>query len=196
MPKEKILVVEDEGIVVLHIKKTLEGLGFVVAGIASSGDDAIIKAEDIRPDLVLMDIFLKGPIDGIDAAEKIRDLLNIPVIFLTAHADDATLRRARVAEPFGYIVKPFKERDLNIAIEFALYKSRVEAERKSLVLKLQTALEQVKTLSGFLPICASCKKIRDDKGFWTQIEQYIKEHSDAEFTHSVCPECAPKWLQK
>lgn len=128
MANEKILIVEDEGIVILHIKKALESLGYKVAGIASSGEDAVVKASESKPDLVLMDIVLKGKGEGIEAAEKIRNLLNIPVIYLTAHADESTLERAKVSEPFGYIVKPLRERDLRIAIEFAMYKAKTEAE--------------------------------------------------------------------
>jgi len=195
LANEKILIVEDEGIVSLHIKKTLEDLGYVVSDIAGSGEDAIIKAMENRPDLVLMDIVLQGIVDGIDAAEKIRALFNIPVIYLTAHADESTLQRAKLTAPFGYIVKPFKERDLHIAIEFALYKAKMGAEKNHLVLRLQDALAKVKTLSGMLPICASCKKVRDDQGYWNQIEQYLKEHSDVEFTHSLCPTCAKKYLR-
>lgn len=192
MASAKILVVEDEGIVVLHIKNTLERLGYEVAGIAATGEDAIMKAMEDRPDLVLMDIVLKGPVDGIDAAEKIRAIFSIPVIYLTAHADEMTLKRAMATEPFGYIVKPFRKRDLYIAIEFALYKSRAEAERTTLVQELKDARSHIKTLSGMLPICASCKKIRDDKGYWNQIEKYITEHTEALFSHGLCPDCLKK----
>ena len=195
MSNEKILIVEDEGIVILHIRKALENLGYTVAGIANYGDDAIVKATEIRPDLVLMDIVLKGVVDGIDAAEKIHAILNIPVIYLTAHADESTLQRAKVTEPFGYIVKPFRERDLQIAIEFALYKSRMEAERNLLINRLQEALVHVRTLSGMLPICSYCKKIRDDKGYWNQLETYLSEHSGTEFTHGICPDCAAKVIK-
>lgn len=192
MASEKILVVEDEGIVLLHIKKTLERLGYIVSGIAATGEDAIMRALEDRPDLVLMDVVLRGAADGIDAAEKIRALFAIPIIYLTAHADETTLQRAKVTEPFGYIVKPFKERDLFISIEFALYKSRAEAERTALTRQLQEALSNVGTLNGLLPICASCKKVRDDKGYWNQIEQYMKKHAGVEFSHSICPDCAKK----
>lgn len=124
LANEKILIVEDEGIVSLHIKRTLEGLGYAVSGIACSAEDAIMKAMEDRPDLILMDIVLQGIVDGIDAAEKIRALFNIPVIYLTAHADESTLQRAKMSGPSGYIVKPFKERDLHIAVEFALCKAK------------------------------------------------------------------------
>jgi CheY-like chemotaxis protein len=195
LAKARILIVEDEGIVSLHIKQALENLGYEVAGVTNSGDEAIIKATEIRPDLVLMDIVLKGAVDGIDAAEKIRAIVNIPVVYLTAHADEATLKRAKTTAPFGYIVKPFRERDLHIAIEFAIYKSKMEVERNHLVVRLQEALAKIRTLSGLLPICSSCKKIRDDKGYWNQIEVYLRDHADVEFTHSICPVCAKKYLQ-
>jgi CheY-like chemotaxis protein len=196
LSNEKILIVEDEGIVILHIRKALENLGYVVAGIANHGDDAVVKAKELRPDLVLMDIVLKGEVDGIDAAGKIQASLNIPVIYLTAHADKNTLQRAKVTGPFGYIVKPFRERDLHIAIEFALYKSRMEDERNLLVHRLQDALEHVRTLSGMLPICSYCKKIRDDKGYWNQLEAYLIEHTNTEFTHGICPDCAAKVMKE
>ncbi len=192
MANERILIVEDESIVLLHIKKTLEGLGYTVAAMATSGEDAILKAMADRPDLVLMDIVLKGEVDGIEAAEKIRSLFHIPVIYLTAHADEATLQRARVTEPFGYIVKPFRERDLHIAIQFALYKAKAEAEREVLIRRLQDALAEVRTLSGLIPICASCKKIRNDEGYWDQVEFYISSRTDAKFSHGLCPQCAKK----
>jgi CheY-like chemotaxis protein len=194
LANEKILIVEDEEIVVLDIKSALERLGYVVADTANSGDAAIEKTMEVRPDLVLMDIVLKGELDGIDAAEKITALFNIPVIYLTAHTDEATLKRAKVSGPFGYIVKPFRERDLHIAIEFALYKSSVEREKTLLIHRLQDALARVKTLKRLLPICSVCKKIRDDKGYWNQIELYLKNNSDAEFTHSYCPDCAARLI--
>ena len=151
MEQVKILVVEDEGIVILHIKRALEGLGYVVAGLATSGEDAITKAREIRPDLVLMDIILKGEMDGIRAAEKIRELFNMPVIYLTAHADESTLERAKVTGPFGYIVKPFRERDLHISIEFALYKARAEEElrreRANLEMQVQERTSELKKIN-------------------------------------------------
>jgi CheY-like chemotaxis protein len=195
LANEKILIVEDEEIVVLDIRSALVSSGYQVAATANTGDDAITKAMEVRPDLVLMDIVLKGALDGVDAAEKIRALFNIPVIYLTAHTDEATLRRAKLSQPFGYIVKPFRERDLYITIEFALYRSKMERERNSLISQLRDALDRVKTLSGLLPICAACKKIRDDRGYWKQIELYLKEHCEAEFTHSYCPDCARKIIQ-
>jgi PAS domain S-box-containing protein len=126
MTTARILIVEDESIVALDIKSRLLSLGYDVLGIAPSGEQAVQKAAATCPDLVLMDIKLKGEMDGIEAAEQIHARFNIPVVYLTAFADDATLQRAKVAEPFGYIIKPFEERELHTTIEMALYKSRME----------------------------------------------------------------------
>lgn len=132
MMNETILIVEDEIIVAEDIKRSLQNLGFSITSIVSSGEEAIKIAKEKNPDLVLMDIVLKGKIDGIMAAEQIRTKFEIPVVFLTAYADDKTLKRAKVTEPFGYIIKPFKEKELQISIEFSLYKHKMETQFKEL----------------------------------------------------------------
>ena len=126
MEKSKILVVEDENIVALDIKNRLKKLGYSVPSIASTGEEAVKKAEITAADLVLMDIMLKGDMDGIEAAENIREQYNIPVIYLTAYADDKILERAKLTQPYGYISKPFKEKDLRTNIEMALHKHKME----------------------------------------------------------------------
>jgi len=126
MENAKILVVEDENVVALEIKKRLTRLGYVVPSVAASGKEAINKARGFLPDLVLMDIRLKGEMDGIEAAQEIRTDLGIPVIYLTAHSDDETLKRAKQTEPYGYVLKPFEEEDLRAVIEMALYRYQKE----------------------------------------------------------------------
>jgi PAS domain S-box-containing protein len=121
-----ILIVEDEGIVARNLDQRLTGLGYAVVGVTAFGEQAVSMARTNRPDLVLMDIRLRGEMDGIAAAEQIHQELQLPVVYLTAYADEDTLRRARVTEPFGYILKPFQERELRTAIEIALYKHRAE----------------------------------------------------------------------
>lgn len=123
----KILVVEDERIIALNVRESLESLGYLVPAIADSGEKAIEKAIQFRPDLVLMDIRLKGNIDGIQAAEQIWNSLSIPVIYVTGHSDQSTLERAKITAPFGYILKPVKEQELYVAIETAL--QRYEREQ-------------------------------------------------------------------
>ncbi|MDA0346757.1 MAG: response regulator [Verrucomicrobia bacterium] len=122
MKEAKILIVEDEGITAEDIKDYLKSLGHDVIGICSTGEDAIEKARELDPDLVLMDIMLAGVVDGIQAAEIIREQDGIPVVYLTAYSDPQTLQRAKITEPYGYILKPFDQRDLQIAVEIALHK--------------------------------------------------------------------------
>jgi two-component system cell cycle sensor histidine kinase/response regulator CckA len=128
MSDTRIMIVEDERIVAKDLQFRLEGLGYQVAAMASDGQDAIRQAKTARPDLVLMDIRIEGEMDGIQTAEVIRNDFDLPVVFLTAYADEATLSRAKITEPFGYILKPFEERELQSTIEIALY--RHKAERK------------------------------------------------------------------
>jgi PAS domain S-box-containing protein len=316
MEKPRLLLVEDESIIARDLSQSLGTMGYQVVGIETTGKSAIDTATRERPSLVLMDIELQGHMDGIEAATIIRSTLNIPIIYLTAYADDRMLERARMTGPFGYLIKPFDDRELHFTIQMALYKhsldeevrrskeqfqalventnaipwkldleekrfiymgpqierllgyrpeeiqdyetwtnaiheedredavrfceesrlkggnyefefrikardSRIvwvrnivtvietagkpvmlqgvllditlrkeaELEREKLIIELQDALGKIKTLKGLLPICAWCKKVRDDNGYWKQVEQYVSEHSDAEFTHGMCPDC-------
>lgn len=126
MDKQKILVVEDQAIVAMNIKTQLKNLGYIVQGTAISGEEAIKEAELTNPDLILMDIMLKGDMDGIEAARIIKSRFGIPVIYLTACTDFETLERAKLTDPEGYISKPFKEGDLHKNIEAFFLKSRAK----------------------------------------------------------------------
>ena len=126
MAKERVLIVEDEKIIALDLQRRLERFGYTICDTCSEGADAIEKAKEHKPDIILMDIMLNGPMDGIEAAKIIKQELQLPVIFLTAYVDDRTLERAKTAEPYGYILKPFKERELYTAIDIALYKFNSE----------------------------------------------------------------------
>lgn len=143
MDPARIMVVEDEGIIAQDIKNCLENLGYEVPEVVFTGHDAIQKAEELRPDLVLMDIVLKGDIDGIDTALEIRNRYNIPIVYLTAYEDDKTLRRAKLTEPLGYILKPFEERYLRSSIEMALYKHKMERKLRENEQWLATILKSV-----------------------------------------------------
>ncbi len=382
MDKIKILIVEDQRTTAKKIKGDLEKFGYEITAIVEAGEDVLERVNGNKPDLALMDIILKGKMDGIEAAKNLQAKYDIPVVYLTAYADEDLFGRALLTEPFGYLIKPFEGRELNTTIRAALYKHHTEKqlrqykhnmeklvdektlqmlatstvlgnkgllkqhvddhirklhrvieqtpalvvitdtkgvieyanpaftkltgyavdevigknpkvlksgtqssefykkmwdtiisgrdwsnemcnrkkdgsvywelayvtplrdtrgnisnfvktsediterklmeeelkkshreleskvikrtedlsktnaqlqkeieERKKLINELEEALTQVKTLSGFIPICASCKKIRDDKGYWDHLEQYLREHSNAEFTHSICPDC-------
>ena len=312
MSKASILIVEDEIIISKAAALSLQSLGYEVADTVITGQEAIDRARELKPDLILMDIFLPGELDGIATANIIRQELGIPIVFATALGDDETISRARVSEPFGYIIKPYDKSDLRGAIEMALHKFNMDRkvkenerwlstmmnnlidavlttdaegivrsanpvavshiqcpmdrplaqhvrvvdeagnsllasameerqtligeyvlqpcesepfpadvrfkpilaedsetllgflltfsditerrhaqeERESLISELREALDNVKTLSGLLPICARCKKIRDDGGYWKQVEEYLAATTEVEFTHGLCPDCA------
>lgn len=151
MARSRILVVEDEVIVAMGIRQKLEDLGYEVTDIVLSGEDAVEKALETQPDLILMDIVLKGKMDGIEAASKIRNQMDIPIIYLTAYSDEETLERARVTEPYGYIIKPFKESEINANIEMALYKHDVEKKKKE-ELKNQVLADFYEFIMSSMPL--------------------------------------------
>ncbi len=189
MTNAKIMIVEDEWIAAEDTQYRLQDLGYTVSSLASTGKEAIQKAEEDKPDLVLTDIVLEGEMDGIEVAKQIYSCFDIPFIYLTAYADDKILERVKITEPFGYIVKPFTNEDLKIAIELALYKHKVEGKRRKQIQDLSNALAKTRALAGLLHICSSCKKIQDEEGDWKQIEDFIRDHFDVEFKHIVCPDC-------
>jgi PAS domain S-box-containing protein/putative nucleotidyltransferase with HDIG domain len=139
----RVLVVEDESVVSKDIQESLKGLGYTVCGTASAGEEAIRKAESLQPDLVLMDIVLKGDIDGVEAAETIRSRFHVPVIYLTAYSDEHTLNRAKVTEPSGYILKPFDERELHTTIEVAMYRHTMQKKLKESERWFATTLKSI-----------------------------------------------------
>ena len=141
----KILVVDDEAIITMQLEKRLSTMGYSVAGMAASGEDAIEKARTLRPDLVLMDIVMPGEINGIEAAKVITTELDIPVIFITAYADDSILEKAKCVRPYGYIVKPFNEQSLKATVEMALFRKLAEQEEQKLK---KSAPERISPAAG------------------------------------------------
>jgi two-component system, response regulator PdtaR len=192
----KLLVVEDEGIVALDLQERLVGLGYEVLAIVPSAEEALDAVEKENPDLALMDICLKGEIDGTLLAARFRMEYDIPVIFLTAYSTDPILCRAKMAAPYGYLLKPYSERELKTNIEMALHHHALALEQARELRALQKRLETNHSLNGLLPICASCKKIRNSAGGWQGIEQYITEHSGASFTHGICPDCYKSFFKR
>ncbi|WP_372680118.1 response regulator [Desulfosarcina sp.] len=186
----RILVVEDDPNVSTVLTARLESLDYLVCGTAETGLEAVSGVYRNNPDLVTMDILLKGEMNGIEAAAKIAEGSDVPIIYMTCLSDKQVFMRALATHPYGYITKPYDINELRSAIEIAVVKHKAAKAQKILITQLQNALEQVKTLSGLLPICASCKKIRKDDSTWQAIEDYITSHSNADFTHGICPECA------
>ena len=146
MEKARILIIEDEGIVARDIHRMLERFDYNVIGIVPDGRGGIEKTGEMFPDLVLMDIKLKGGVDGVEAAQLIQDQFGIPVVYLTAYADEDTLQRAKITESYGYLVKPVEEKTLNAAIEMAIYKSGMERKLKESEERFRSLVEATSDL--------------------------------------------------
>jgi signal transduction histidine kinase len=142
--KTRILIVEDESVVGFDLKRILMGLNYEVIDVIRSGEEAFVKAFENKPDLILMDIMLNGNMNGIEAAEQIKNSINVPIIYLTAYADSNTLQSAKVTEPFGYILKPFEEKTLLTTIEMALYKFKMETKIKESERRYKLLAEKLK----------------------------------------------------
>lgn len=143
MDKTRILVVEDEGIVAEDLREGLQQLGYEVAAVAHSGQEALAYTEAVHPDLVLMDIEIQGEMDGVETAKKVREQFRIPVVYLTAHADAGTLERIKQTEPYGYILKPFRSREVHTMIEVGLYRHRMEMRSRQHEQLLHTILANI-----------------------------------------------------
>lgn len=193
MLKVNVLVVEDESIVSKDIQNTLTKLGYQVIGAASTGEKALTLVKNEVPDIVLMDIMLKGDLNGIEVAKLIKANYNIPVIFLTAYADEATLNKAKLAEPYGYIIKPFKEQDLQATIEMALYKFEKDQEASAPV--VTTVKEEFN--DGFIFVKSNGKllKLRTADIYYIEaLKDYVVINTnDARYTiHSTMKEIEKK----
>ncbi len=176
MSKVKILIVEDESIVAKDIQYSLIKLGYSVSGIASNAEKAIELATSELPDIIIMDIMLKGDINGIEAALTLRQELSLPVIFLTAYSDVATIEKAKVAEPYGYIIKPFKEIDLQTTIEVAIYKHSKEQEIIKQRNFLYSIIENKESSFGFIFVKSNSKLVKlntDDIYYIEALKDYV-----------------------
>ncbi len=214
-PKATVLIVDDNPTNLDLLFDSLSQANFKVL-IAKDGQNAIRQATLAQPDAILLDIVMPG-LDGLETCRRLKDRTetnDIPVIFLTALTDTIDKVGGFKAGAVDYITKPFQQAEVLARLEThltirSLQKSlqeknerleqeinerkRVEEERERLIVELQEALAQIKTLKGILPICAHCKKIRNDEDYWQQIEVYVRDHSEAKFSHSICPDCMKKF---
>ena len=189
----KILIVDDTQANIDILFRFLNRQGFKVI-IAHDGQSAIKKAQFIQPDLILLDIMMPG-IDGFETCQRLQadeQTRKIPVIFMTALSEVRDKVRGFEAGAVDYVTKPLEHLEVLARIKTHLTISRLQQALQRKNTELELALAKVKVLSGLIPICSNCKKIRDDQGFWHRVETYIKEHSDATFTHGLCPECTRK----
>jgi two-component system, response regulator PdtaR len=185
----RILVVEDDAIMAMVLGARLESFGYHICDIVETGREAIASAVRHQPDLILIDILLEEEMNGIEAAEEIGKQLDVPIIYLSCLSDRRVLDRATKINTYGFLVKPYDNMELRLRIEIALAKHQSAREREKLTAEAE-ALRDSKKIDGLLPICAACKKIRDDQGRWQEIDRYIASHSEADFCHGICPECS------
>jgi AmiR/NasT family two-component response regulator len=202
----RVLIAEDDYLVGEMIKGMLADMGYTIVGHAADGFEATRMTESLHPDVIVMDIKMPD-MNGIEATCLIHERCPTPVVVLTAFETPELLNQASTAGVGAYLIKPPNPHDIERAIVVAMarFQDLIElrrlnaelqeryAERDRLVQELQESLARVRVLSGLLPICASCKKIRDDQGYWNQIEIYFRDHSDVEFSHGLCPDCAKKY---
>jgi two-component system, response regulator PdtaR len=188
----KILVAEDDFLVAKFLEEELKLVGITVIGRANNGLSAVELTCSLKPSVVLMDMQMPD-MNGIDAAIEIQKRQPTPIIMLTVYNETEIVYRAAEAGVAAYLIKPATGEEVCRAIYIAQARFNDMMELRRVNEELQQALASVKKLSGFLPICSNCKKIRNDQGEWLQIEEYIREHSSAKFTHSLCPFCMMKY---
>lgn len=187
--KALILIIDD-------VPKNLQVLARMLeknyrVSIANSGGQALKMIDKVLPDLILLDILMPG-MNGIEVCRTLKEspaTREIPIIFLTARTKSEDIIEGLKAGGVDYVTKPFNLTELLARVETHLELKRRRDMEKKLIIQLQEALAQVKKLSGLLPICCKCKKIRDSNGNWQELENYIQEHSEADFSHGLCPTC-------
>ena len=185
----RILVVEDERIVGAALQVQLEKAGYEVVANVGTADQAVAAARDTAPDLVLMDINLGKGGDGIEASGRIRNHVDIPIVFLTAYSDPETMERAGATAPFGYLLKPIDDRMLGPAVEMAIYRHRLDIEREKLLARVDAQQVEILELRSFLPVCAWCKKVRSDEGYWQDLASYVEERLGVSIANGICEDC-------
>lgn len=188
-----ILVVDDTPENLRLLTDSLKDAGYRVRPVPS-GAMAISGARRYIPDLILLDINMPE-MNGYEVCQELKAdelLRDVPVIFISALGDTLDKVKAFGVGGVDYITKPFQFEEVLARIETHLTIRRLQQEREKNIADLQAALEEIKKLSGLLPICANCKNVRDDQGYWKTVETYISDHSDAKFTHGICPECSSK----
>jgi len=188
-----ILIVDDVPQDIQVIANIMQNEGYRMA-FAQDGRTALKKVGEIIFDLILLDVVMPE-MDGFDVCrilKESRNTMEIPVIFLTAKTEAEDIVHGFEAGAVDYVAKPFNSSELLARVRTHVELKKKRDREKELVSRLETALAEIKQLSGLLPICSGCKKIRDDEGYWQQLEHYFSNHSNVRFTHGVCPDCVKK----
>lgn len=198
--KATVLIVDDIPVNLNLLRGILEPEGYKILG-ATSGETALRIAARTIPDLILLDVVMQG-LDGFETCRRLKaepSTADVPVIFVTAKTEPEEVVRGFRVGGVDYITKPIQKEEVLVRVETHLRINRLakmlsqkNEELEQRTAELEEALAHVKTLSGLIPICANCKKIRDDDGYWHHLELYIQDHSEALFSHGICPECAKK----
>ncbi len=186
-----VAIVDDilDNVRVLHHCLQADGYNF---GIAHSGEELFLLLASRIPTVILLDIMLPD-IDGFHILQKLHKdpaYKEIPIIFVSARTDSVDIIKGLELGGVDYITKPFNEAEVRARVKTHIRLKQALDNEKALNKRLKEALNRVKTLEGIIPICAHCKSIRNDEGFWTQVESYLSKHTDALFSHSLCPSCA------
>jgi AmiR/NasT family two-component response regulator len=189
--KPRIVVAEDDFLVGTEVVRLAESLGCDVVGVARDGAQAVAMVKAQAPDLALLDIQMRS-VSGLEAARRIRDECPVPVVILTAYESPELVREASEAGVGAYLTKPPERSEMERAITIARARFADLVALRKANLALQRALDEVRTLSGMLPMCCFCKRIRTDEGYWQQVDAYICSHTNALVSHGFCPECAQK----
>ena len=187
---ERILIIEDDQAILKLLQRGLAYEGYAV-DVATDGRTGLNLARDHSPDLVLLDWMLPG-MDGLEVCHRLRMGGSMPVLMLTAKDTIQDRVQGLDAGADDYLTKPFDSGELRARISVGMRMLEIQAVLAIKIQELRLALDQVKTLRGIVPICASCKKIRDDKGYWSQVEVYVRDHTEADFSHGICPDCMTK----
>jgi len=194
--KYRILVVDDEPYNLQIMRQILRDR--YDASFVTDGERVPELAHKMHPDIILLDIMMPG-MDGYRVCELLKsdeELCEIPVLFISSLSDTGDKVKAFEVGGVDYISKPFQKQEVLARISTHLNNRTLQKRLKEKVAELEEALANIKTLKGLLPICSHCKKIRDDQGYWKQMEDYIQNHSDALFSHSICPDCIEKIYAK
>ncbi len=190
-PPLRVLIAEDDFLVCTEIARLVESLGYEVVGTARDGAQAVESVKLLKPDVALLDIQMR-PVGGLEGARRIRDQCPVPVIMLTAYESPELVSEASAAGAAAYVTKPPDRGELQRAITIATARFADLQELRRLNEQLQKALAEVKTLSGLLPMCCFCKRVRTDQGYWEQVDAYISARTPAKVSHGFCPDCARK----
>jgi two-component system, response regulator PdtaR len=191
-----VLIAEDEYLISEEIERSVKKIGCKVIGKASNGEEAVKMVLEKKPDIVLMDIHMPK-LNGIEATLLIQEKCPTPVVILSAHESTDMLDIAKNSGISAYLTKPAKPAEIDRAIVVAVARHedlmelrKITEELKKKNIELEDALKEIKTLRGIIPICSNCKKIRDDRGSWHQMEKYISKYSEAVFSHGICDKCS------